>query len=96
MSEIETIRFPVSGMTCASCVNRITRSLRRVDGVSRVKVDLRRETATVSRDPVRVSDAAIATAVADAGYGAVLGAAVSVPRPDEGRSLVDRFLRRSR
>jgi Cu+-exporting ATPase len=96
VSEIETIRFPVSGMTCASCVNRITRSLRRVDGVSRVKVDLRRETATVSRDPGRVSDATITTAVADAGFEAVLGAAVFVPSPDEGHSLVDRFLRRSR
>jgi Cu+-exporting ATPase len=68
VSEIETIRFPITGMTCTSCVNRITRSLRKLDGVSRVKIDLGRETATVERDPALVSDAAIAAAVAAAGY----------------------------
>ena len=29
----ETVSFPVEGMTCASCVNRITRFLNKVDGV---------------------------------------------------------------
>ena len=32
---LETVSFPVEGMTCASCVNRITRYLRSVDGVER-------------------------------------------------------------
>ena len=78
MNELETIRFPVAGMTCASCVNRITRSLRSLDGVDRVKVDLRHETATVSRDPHRVSDAAIGAAIAGAGYAAAIEASVIV------------------
>ena len=79
MNELETIRFPVAGMTCASCVSRITRSLRALDGVGRVKVDLRHETATLSRDPQRVSDAAIAAAIAGAGYEADIEASVNVP-----------------
>lgn len=95
MSEIETIRFPVAGMTCTSCVSRITRSLRRVDGVSSVKVDLHHETATVCRDPGRASDAALAAAVADAGYQADLAAPLVVPTA-ESRGLFERLLGRSR
>jgi Cu+-exporting ATPase len=79
VSEIETIRFPVAGMTCPSCVNRISRSLRKVDGVSRVKVDLRHETATVSRTAGSAPDAALSAAVERAGYTANLTAKVSIP-----------------
>lgn len=79
---IETIRFPVLGMTCASCVSRITRALRKLDGVERVEVDLRRETATVRREAARVSNAALAAAVAAAGYEADLGMAIGVPTVD--------------
>jgi Cu+-exporting ATPase len=93
VSEIETIRFPVAGMTCASCVNRITRSLRKVDGVSNVKVDLRHETATVGRDPGLVSDAAIAAAVVDAGYQADLDASLVLPTAAP-RGLLERLLGR--
>jgi Cu+-exporting ATPase len=88
----ETIRFPVSGMTCSSCVNRITRALRKLDGVTRVAVDLRRETATVSREPALVSNAALAAAVAEAGYRADLSAA-TVVLPDERQGIVARLLR---
>ena len=76
---IEAIRFPVSGMTCGSCVNRITSAVRKLDGVTRVTVDLRRETATVSREPALVSNAALAAAVADAGYEADLVSAIVIP-----------------
>lgn len=92
---VETIRFPVSGMTCGSCVNRITRAVRKLDGVTRVSVDLRRETATVSREPASVSDAALAAAVAAAGYTANLAAATNVPQ-GETRGLIDRLRGRIR
>jgi Cu+-exporting ATPase len=79
-------------MTCGSCVNRITRALRKLDGVIRVSVDLRRETATVSREPALVSNAALAAAVADAGYAADMAAAVTVS-PDQRQGFVARLLR---
>ena len=86
----ETIRFPVAGMTCGSCVNRIVRAIRKIDGVTTVRVDLRRETATVCREPALVSNAALAAAVADAGYAADMCAPeVIAPRAD--RSLLDRI-----
>lgn len=97
MSEIapttETIRFPVSGMTCSSCVNRITRAVRKLDGVTRVDVDLRREIATVRREPALVSNEALAAAVAEAGYQADIASA-AVVQAGEARSLLDRLLGR--
>jgi Cu+-exporting ATPase len=89
---METIRFPVSGMTCSSCANRITRAVRRLDGVTRFAVDLRRETATLSREPALVSNAALAAAVAEAGYEADLAAAATVS-PHERQGFVARLLR---
>ncbi len=62
------IRFRVEGMTCQSCVNRISRALRTLDGVRGVRVDLRRELVTVERSPGTVPDAAIADAVEGVGY----------------------------
>jgi copper chaperone CopZ len=79
---LETVRFPVAGMTCSSCVNRITRSLRRVEGVDRIRVDLGRETVTVRRDPGVASNGAIAAAITGAGYDAALDSAVIVPTDD--------------
>ncbi|MCJ7711151.1 MAG: cation transporter [Chloroflexi bacterium] len=90
----ETIRFPVSGMTCGSCVNRIMRAVQKLDGVTKVSVDLRRETTTVRREPALVSNAVLAAAVAAAGYEADLDVAVALP-PGSDRSFLDRLLGRS-
>ncbi len=86
----ETVRFPVRGMTCGSCVSHIVRAAGRLDGVTRVSVDLRRETATVRREPALVSNAALAAAIGAAGYQADLDSAVVLP-PGSDRSLLDRL-----
>ncbi len=65
---IEIISFPVEGMTCASCVNRITRFLQKVDGVDGAEVNLATETATVRFDPSRTAAVDLAAAVDAAGY----------------------------
>jgi len=87
----ESVCFPIAGMTCSSCVNRITRAIRRLDGVTRVDVDLRRETATVRREPALVSFAELAAAVAEAGYRADFDAAKVVPNV-RSRGLLERLL----
>lgn len=86
---VETIRFPIAGMTCGSCVSRITRAVRRLDGVTKVSVDLRTETATVRREPALVSNAVLEAAVIGAGYEANLTAAIGSPRSERtwGRGL---------
>src|SRR6266540_1044446 len=62
------IRFPVEGMTCASCVNRIERYLRKVDGVVEANVNLATESASVRFDPARVDLDDLRSAVEAAGY----------------------------
>ena len=62
------VSFPVEGMTCASCVNRITRYLQKVEGVEDATVNLATESATVRFDPAHVDLAGLAAAVEAAGY----------------------------
>ena len=74
---IEMVSFPVEGMTCASCVNRITRFLGKVEGVEEAHVNLAAESATVRFDPARVSVTDLAAAVDAAGYVALVEQAAS-------------------
>jgi P-type Cu+ transporter len=62
------LTLPVLGMTCASCVNRIERSLNRADGVTTAMVNLATERATVHFDPARIDRAGIVSAIEAAGY----------------------------
>ena len=63
------VSFPVTGMTCASCVNRVEKAIGKVAGVERAAVNLATERATVSYDPRQTTVADIAAAVERAGYG---------------------------
>jgi P-type Cu+ transporter len=64
----EYVRLPIEGMTCTSCASRVTRAVRRIEGVESVKVNLASDSAAVAFDPSRTSLAAIADAVRRAGY----------------------------
>ncbi|MFO7447741.1 MAG: heavy metal translocating P-type ATPase, partial [Ignavibacteriaceae bacterium] len=70
MANIETknITLPVEGMTCASCVARIERSLKKVDGINDVNVNLATEKVTLSFDSDKTNLQQIAGIVEDAGY----------------------------
>ncbi len=57
--------FPIEGMTCASCVLRVEKSLAKVPGVTDVSVNLATETATVEG---AVAPEALRAAVEAAGY----------------------------
>jgi copper chaperone CopZ len=62
-------------MTCTSCVSRITRALRNVDGVDSIKVDLVSDSAIVGFDSARTSLEVIGAAIRAAGYEARVEAA---------------------
>ena len=65
-----TAQLAISGMTCASCVRRVERSLAKVPGVASATVNLATERATVGYDPATASPEDLVTAVERAGYGA--------------------------
>ena len=63
-----TITAPVEGMTCASCVLRVEKALKKVEGVSDATVNLATEQTTITFDPSRVNMEKLGNAVSDAGY----------------------------
>ena len=82
MTTTETLTeatLDIEGMTCASCVNRVTKALTRVDGVVDASVNLATETAAVSYDPQAVDAAALTAAVDKAGYVGTVRAAAGRP-----------------
>ena len=64
----DTIVLPVEGMTCASCVARVEKALRRVPGVSDVSVNLAAERAQVSYDGTQTDARTLAQAVSRTGF----------------------------
>lgn len=64
--------FSIKGMHCASCVLVIEKSLKNVDGVSEANVNLVTEKATVEYDPNKTTDDKLISAVANAGYKALI------------------------
>jgi Cu+-exporting ATPase len=63
------VTFPVTGMTCASCVRRIERRLGKVEGVQETSVNLATEKARVTYVPSVVGLGDLVAAVEKAGYG---------------------------
>src|SRR4051812_7058674 len=67
-SNTATLDLGVGGMTCASCVNRVERALKKVPGVQDASVNLATESARVVFQPTEQMEAQIRRAVRNAGY----------------------------
>jgi Cu+-exporting ATPase len=68
------VELPITGMTCASCANRIERKLNKLDGVT-ATVNYATEKATVDYDAAAVAPEQLVAAVEAAGYRAGLPSA---------------------
>ena len=79
--------FSVQGMHCASCVVLIERALKKVEGVSDAVVNIATNKATVTFNAGEVSDKVIASAVAGAGYQAILNEEVEKEDESQQRKL---------
>ncbi len=66
--EPRSLQLTVGGMTCASCVSRVERYLKKVPGVESAVVNLALERASVTFDPTLAKPAALLEAVERAGY----------------------------
>ena len=58
----------ISGMSCAHCVARVEKSLKDLEGVKEVKVDLKTGKASVKYNPKKVEPSKLEEAVKEAGY----------------------------
>ena len=63
-----TLDLGVNGMTCASCVSRVEKALKKIPGVQDATVNLATESARVVYTPSGQMDAQIRRAVRNAGY----------------------------
>ncbi len=64
----EELDIGIGGMTCASCVVRVERALKKVPGVSDARVNLATESARVQFLPGQQMEALVRRAVREAGY----------------------------
>src|SRR3954464_9494031 len=95
------LELPITGMTCASCANRIERRLNKLDGVS-ATVNYATEKATVDFDPAAVEPDQLAPAGAGpwqlgaaagaAGYRAAIPTVAEIEEPDETAPLRQRLI----
>ncbi|MFQ5653026.1 MAG: heavy metal translocating P-type ATPase, partial [bacterium] len=82
MPVIEKVILPISGMSCASCVQKIETALQRTPGVVSVGVNFATEKATVTYLSSQVSIRDLKKVVRDAGY--------EVLEIEEGADVMDR------
>ena len=66
--EPQTFDIGIGGMTCASCVARVEKALKKVPGVEQATVNLATESARIQVQSEDVSDARLRRAIRDAGY----------------------------
>ena len=66
--DVETQRFSVANMTCASCPITVRTAMSRVEGVQSVSVDLGSKVATVVFDPSKTTANDIAAASTNVGF----------------------------
>lgn len=76
------LNLPIEGMTCASCVLRIEKALKKVDGVGEAVVNLATENASVKFDSTRTDKLKLKEAIEKVGY-KVIEAKASAEDEDE-------------
>ncbi len=79
---VATLELPITGMTCANCVNTVERTLnKKVPGIIEASVNFATEKAVVKYIPGTVTHTEMVAAVEKAGYGVIIA--------DETANLVD-------
>lgn len=68
MEKMKTEKYEISGMTCSSCVAHVEKSVKKLEGIQQVQVNLLTNSMTVSYDENAIDNKAIEKSVEDAGY----------------------------
>ena len=61
-------QFAIKGMSCNHCVANVEKAINGLEGIDKVKINLKKEQGTVKFDDSKVSADQIASAVTEAGY----------------------------
>ena len=92
--KIEKLSIPVEGMTCASCVARVEKTISKFDGIKSVNVNLATEKASFEYDPNLVDLNKLAETIEDAGYKLDLSALDKKASSDNVKELkVDSYMK---
>jgi len=64
----KTVKLKCSEMTCLGCKKKITESIKTLDGIIKVKVNLDTKIVTVTYDDAKTAPDKIINAISEAGY----------------------------
>jgi Cu+-exporting ATPase len=70
-SKQNNVTIPIGGMTCAACAQRVEKAIAKMEGITKVSVNLATEKATVEYDSQIVRLSAIKQSIEKAGYKAL-------------------------
>lgn len=65
---MQTVKMPVDGMVCNACQSNVKKTIKSVDGVNDVEVNLEKKFAVFSFDPKKVKIEQVQKAVNDKGF----------------------------
>lgn len=65
---MQTVRIPVNGMVCNACQSNVKKTIKSVDGVADVEVNLEKKFAVFTYDPNKVKVEQVQKAVNDKGF----------------------------
>jgi P-type Cu+ transporter len=75
MSELKQISLPITGMDCANCATAVERSIKKIDGIDQVHVNLASERASFEHSGGNKAIFEVIEKVTKAGYGIAVGEA---------------------
>lgn len=67
-TDTDKYTLPVEGMTCASCVARVEKTLNKIEGITNISVNFGTEKASFEMDPAKADLTKVSEAIEDAGY----------------------------
>lgn len=66
--EIRTITVPIEGMSCGACAASVKKTLKAIEGVREVRVNLEQRNASIEYEPGKVAPEQLTTAINKLGY----------------------------
>ncbi len=86
-------KFDIMGMSCSACSAAVERSVKKLDGIKSVEVNLLSNSMVAEFDENKISSEAIISAVVEAGYGANVTGKETISKPQNNNELYNMQMR---